>query len=380
MGDALTHQRIELGCGASGTTGWGLIALHVALGLERQGCIVHLPAESDLTAVSPPLVPTLRAMMTAVPSGEHAVRIDAYGNHHPSFQFIPNRTRVLFCVFEDTAIPGSAIDELRKYDLVLTPSTWAHDILAAKGLETTVWHQGYDESVFYPAPRRRPDGPFYIFSGGKLEFRKGQDIVVEAFRRFRETPEGKDAILVTAWQNRWPQTMEGIWASGYVKGIPVQRGSSLDVVSWLEANGLPRESVIDLGFLSQPAMADAIRECDVALFPNRCEGATNMQLPEVLGCGVPAIVSWCCGHVGYGPVYATGTKPVTLPCALYKGFDGWGEADPSSCAQLLQYALGLFAKAPAVRDPSGAEYAREHFGWRNQTNHLYDLIAEIPRA
>ncbi len=43
------------------------------------------------------------------------------------------------------------------------------------------------------------EGKFWVFSGGKLDFRKGQDIVLAAFKRFAENH--KDAVLVTAWQN-----------------------------------------------------------------------------------------------------------------------------------------------------------------------------------
>src|SRR5271155_1892792 len=69
--------------------------------------------------------------------------------------------------------------------------------------------QGADRSLFYPAPRRRLfPGRFLIFSGGKPEPRKGQDIVVAAFRIFaRRHPE---AMLVTAWHSPWPQLARGM--------------------------------------------------------------------------------------------------------------------------------------------------------------------------
>ena len=45
-------------------------------------------------------------------------------------------------------------------------------------------HQGVDTAVFNPEPvPRLLKRSLVIFSGGKLENRKGQDIVIAAFRR-----------------------------------------------------------------------------------------------------------------------------------------------------------------------------------------------------
>jgi hypothetical protein len=61
-------------------------------------------------------------------------------------------------------------------------------------------------------------GKFVVFSGGKLEMRKGQDIVIAAFEKF--AAKHKDAILVTAWHNQWPKLTKTIASMGVVQGIP----------------------------------------------------------------------------------------------------------------------------------------------------------------
>ena len=43
-----------------------------------------------------------------------------------------------------------------------------------------------------------------IFSGGKLELRKGQDLVVAAFKIFHA--RHPDALLISSWQNGWPES------------------------------------------------------------------------------------------------------------------------------------------------------------------------------
>jgi hypothetical protein len=57
--------------------------------------------------------------------------------------------------------------------------------------------------LFRPRPKTGWHGDrFKIFSGGKLEFRKGQDLVLLAFRAFAH--RHSDVLLGTAWSQPWP--------------------------------------------------------------------------------------------------------------------------------------------------------------------------------
>ncbi|CAM9185263.1 unnamed protein product, partial [Heterosigma akashiwo] len=47
--------------------------------------------------------------------------------------------------------------------------------------------------------------------GGKLELRKGQDIVLAAFARFARSHP--DARLVVAWDNKWNDTVATVLES-----------------------------------------------------------------------------------------------------------------------------------------------------------------------
>ena len=102
-------------------------------------------------------------------------------------------------------------------------------------------HQGVDTAVFNPEPvpllLKRS---LVIFSGGKLENRKGQDIVIAAFRLLlRKYP---DALLIAAWGNVGHVALNTIAASPHVQGSP-ERGRVNDISPWLEANGIPRSNV-----------------------------------------------------------------------------------------------------------------------------------------
>lgn len=360
-------------------TGWSLFATHLALGLARAGLDVRFPGAGDHEQIPATLLPSILRMILPGDRTEKRIAINGLGNHFPAPPLVPNRVHVALDVFEDTAIPEAGLERIKQFDHHIACSTWAQGVMRGYGIESQLWFQGFDDTLFHPAPRRRPnDGRFYIFSGGKLEFRKGQDIVVEAFKRFRETPDGKDAVLVTAWQNRWPATMASVWESGYVKGVPITRLGAQDIRAWLQANGIPAEAHIDLGMPSQAEFANAIRECDVALFPNRCEGATNMVLPEVMACGIPVIASQNTGHLDSAPppyaIPLMTQRPVTLKCPLFNGMDGWGESDPGECVEALRLVRrghpdpdGMLWRAPI--------HAAVTFGWSNQAPKFAAILA-----
>jgi glycosyltransferase involved in cell wall biosynthesis len=93
--------------------------------------------------------------------------------------------------------------------LIIAGSTWNERILRAHGIvATTTVLQGVDASLFHPAPRSGAiPHRFVVFSGGKLEFRKGQDLVLAAFRAFRQ--RHPEALLLTAWSSPWSELTEG---------------------------------------------------------------------------------------------------------------------------------------------------------------------------
>ncbi len=338
----------------NGSTGWGLYGLHLAIQLKRMGRRVFLAHAPDLTGIAAPLHALLPQATDPLPDpAERIVVVSALGNRPdaPPEINLPNPCyHVGLTVFEDTGFDAADLANLRRYDRLIAPSRWCAGVLAGHGFPgISVCSQGYDDSVFHPAPRIRAqvgepgwDDRILVFSGGKLEYRKGQDIAVAAFRLFRETHHS--AVLVTAWHNPWPATMEGIWNAGHVKGVPKVVHGVADVTGWLAMNGVPREHHLDLGQVSQVEAAQAIRECDVAVFPNRAEGATNMVLAECLGLGVPCVFGEWTGQAGLdsgnmsprGRGVVAAVKP---PSRLYRGTDDWCDVRPALGAHCMESAM-----------------------------------------
>jgi glycosyltransferase involved in cell wall biosynthesis len=123
-------------------------------------------------------------------------------------------------------------------------------------------------------------------------------------------------------------------------------------------------------------MARVIREADVALFPNRCEGGTNLVAMECLASGVPTIVSDNTGHkdlVATGAPYALTRQ---LPVAADGiGTEGWGEGDVEEIVEALEHVWA--DRADARRRGEAGAAAMTRFGWRDYVRRLHDTLAPI---
>lgn len=262
------------------------------------------------------------------------------------------------------AFDAEARSRAQRCDLLLAGSTWMRDALAAAGItHSAVMPPGFDPAVFAPGEksghlRQR----FVIFSAGRMHLRKGQDLVLAAVKRFRQ--RHPETLLLTAWQTPWPESVGDMSRAGHVSGALQHQGESLDVAQWATANGLPAGSVVDLGMLPQHALAVAMREADVALFPNRAETDVNPLVLECMATGVPTIVSRNTGHrdvahdalcyplTQQGPVKGMPVTPST---------EGWGE---SSVDEIVAQLESVHAQTSAARArAAAAQVWVQAFAW-----------------
>jgi glycosyltransferase involved in cell wall biosynthesis len=150
-------------------------------------------------------------------------------------------------------------------------------------------HEGIDHSLFFPGPRSGVLDPdcFYVFSGGKVEFRKAHDLVILAFREFAARHD--DAVLVAAWNSPWPEV-------------------------------------------------SVLREMDCALQVSRCEACTNLPAKEAMACGVPVILAKNTGTLdlidGDNCVALTTQDPVMGQPGM--GTDEWGESRVEEIVSALE--------------------------------------------
>jgi glycosyltransferase involved in cell wall biosynthesis len=223
------------------------------------------------------------------------------------------RVNLAVCFFEYALGPNAAANAA-KYDVVFAGSTWCLDRLAERGIHNTaLLIQGVDGETFKAKPPRKtehykagvahgkgmkqsfyadPKPGFRIFSGGKFEYRKGQDLVIAAFREFSKThPE---AHLVCSWFNPWPDLAKQLVNKMGWDGPTVNQSALYHAV--LCAEGLRPEQFTILPQLNHADLAREMANTDAGLFPNRCEGGTNLVLMEYAALGRPVIANVLTGH------------------------------------------------------------------------------------
>jgi glycosyltransferase involved in cell wall biosynthesis len=200
-------------------------------------------------------------------------------------------------VFFEGPLSAEAVERAKHFDVIITGSSWNQRLLESYGIHhaRTVL-QGINPSYFHARTRSRPlAGRFLVFSGGKAELRKGQDIVLAAFKIFsKRHPE---AMLISAWHNAWPTYIRTLDQSGIAPPVSLTPWGGLNVIEWASAAGIPADKVIDLGLVPNMLMPSILSTVDVAVFPNRAEGGTNLVAMECMACGIPVILSRNTGHL-----------------------------------------------------------------------------------
>ncbi len=283
--------------------------------------------------------------------------------------------------FENSSLSPDAVERARGFPWIITGSTWNEQVLRAHGVDrvTTVL-QGIDPTLFHPATRSGLFGSrFLIFSGGKLEFRKGQDLVVAALRGFlRRHP---DAVLVTAWHSPWPQAARSLDQSGKAGPVPLNREGRLNVVEWAARNDIRSDQIVDLGAIPNSQLPVVLREMDVAVFPNRGEGGTNLVAMECMACGVPVILSANTGHLDLvaddlcfplthqGPVQRPGMPGLSIP--------GWGE---SSIEEIEEHLERVYLdRAEALRKAAKGAARLAGLTWERTAQSLKEVILRVSK-
>lgn len=250
--------------------------------------------------------------------------------------------------FTEWPLTDDAQRNARRYDVLFTGSSWNTTKLQAAGInnaQTLIQGVDFDRfTVQPPSPRKG----FVIFSGGKFEFRKGQDYVIAALRRFMSVHP--DAVLLAAWHNAWPESiasMRNSWLIDMAKPL----------------DGLPEDRVIQLPAMPNEKTPTIYAQAHIGLFPNRCEAGTNMVMCEFLASGRPVIATMAHGHADVLDVsqylLTTGTKDAA----------GWFNPEVSDILAHLEHA---YANRDQLAERGNhARKLVERFTWRNAAEQVF---------
>jgi glycosyltransferase involved in cell wall biosynthesis len=367
-------------------SGWGLLGVNLALELHRSNIMEPVLLLEPPTSKDPLLASVFanivqRGSSRLNSSGPDFPVLFSVGtdcSENPLGAVFSGKVNIGIIFIEHSRISPRGRERAKRFRVFVAGSDWNAKILSQHGIaDVFTWHQGIDRSRFHPVPPRKlfPDR-FVIFSGGALQLRKGQDVVVAAFRAFRE--RYTDALLITAWSHPYPHLVRTLRSSKLLKETLPSRASAVaDLDSWLHREGLPAGSFINLPLHANSAAPAYVRQADVALFPNRAEGGTNLVAMEAMACGIPCILTTNTGHrdlVARFPCFPLGCGPFVAPREFAPlGLDDWCEPSVDEIVARLEEVY--FDRAGAEEVGLRAAALMEDWSWERQVPRLMDQLS-----
>ena len=279
-------------------------------------------------------------------------------------------------VFFDQELSNRAHENAQRLTTVFAGSSWCRERLREKGVANTeLLIQGIDPKYFYDDKVTTTEEAFVVFSGGKFEIRKGQDLVLKAVQVMQQ--RHRDVLLVNAWVNQWADSLETMSASRHIR-VEWRDGSWEDRMRHIYAlNGVDPKRVVTLPLLAQESMADIYRQTDVGLFPNRCEGGTNLVLMEYMACGRPVIASYATGHrdvlTADNALLLKTIRPFTVSDMSGRIIGLWEEPDVEEMVEQLEYAYRHRSEIRSI-GARGAEDMKK-FTWRRTAETVVQTMA-----
>jgi glycosyltransferase involved in cell wall biosynthesis len=258
------------------STGWGVCSTNLAKEISKKEKIRYVTTEMDFSVAERNLLELSFFKSLHYQNFEYLKNQKKYpiinALEHDLFPYIDyfnGSFRIGIC-FSDREIPENLIKKAQEFDVIVAGSTWCQKVLERHGLKSQVILQGIDP-LFFNKERSEKQiflDDFLIFSGGKFEYRKGQDATIKAYKVIQD--KYPDVKLVCAWANFYTKD------SGR---------------SELEKAGVDLNRVIAIPGLTNSCMSQVYQNTDVGVFPSRCEAGTNLVLMEYMACGKPAIAT-----------------------------------------------------------------------------------------
>ncbi len=282
-----------------------------------------------------------------------------------------------YTFFEDNILNSDIIEDGKRFfDYIITGSTWNERVLRDYGIDKVATIiQGIDPVIFNPL---YPDKEylkeyFVVFSGGKFELRKGQDIVIKAYKYLQD--KYKDVMLINTWFNYWPQSMNTMAGSPHIVFTPSQDASTEVINKILAANGIDLKRVITLPAMPNQMMARLYKNTDIGLFPNRCEGGTNLVLMEYMACGKPVIASYNTGHQDIltegNSIMLKQMSPMTIS-KDNRVIAQWNEPSLEEVISALQWAYLNRHSLRRIAQQAGRDMSKKT--WKCSAERFYEVL------
>ena len=290
-----------------------------------------------------------------------------------------NRINIGYCFFEnDIEVLRHTRRAAHEWDFIVAGSSWCKYQLKIGGVRNTATIlQGVDPANFYPVPPRQEDGRFIVFSGGKFEYRKGQDLVIAAMRVFMQRHD--DAYLACSWINQWPFSIATMAQSPHITFRPSNEDCVAILQRTLHENGIPPDRVYLAPLIDNTLIRQIYQQTDVGIFPNRCEGGNNMVMCEYMACGRTVIASDATGHADVittqNALPLTNYSPVITHDAAGRPSGIWQEASLEELIEQLEFAYGN--RNVCVRKGQVAADDMKQLSWKKAAREFHSIGARL---
>jgi len=386
---------------AASTFGWGILGLNIFFHWANDPDIAPLMVyninKDNLVMIDPMRMSRINyainrsnefaQIISQVPL-EKTVELNVTVIHGIGNGLEPTRfrgtTNIGRLIFEDTRFVDFS-SKIDPYDVLLVASNWAKDIVESHTDKPVhIIHEGIDPSLFFPGPKSGILDPnrFYVFSGGKIEYRKAHDLVMAAFRIFGK--QHPDAVLITSWHSPFPQISKGF------KGIldhPLQltANGQINAIQWAIDNGIAPEQFFDIGPIPNQLMPQVLREMDVSLQPSRAEACSNLPVMEAMACGIPVILS---NNTGHKDLVESSERNASEHCIslneqrtvdsyLDWGTDGWGESSVDEIVSCLEYIYQNRDIGQAIGRSGAGRILERKLTWGEHASCLKALVLSL---
>lgn len=389
----VTSKAVWLGWELDSRSGWGLVGLNLFCQWATHGEITPLAAAireeafwlldpfrlnavSQAIAISKNFADTVGKTPGARVEIEATV-IDPISQYERPTRMFGKRN-IGRCIFDNVDITNFE-GHLGKFDALLCGSNWNANVIRERtGRAVSVIFEGIDPSLFCPAARSGVIDPtkFYIFSGGKVELRKGHDLVLRAFKEFSR--RHANAVLVTAWHSHWPRISVGF--KGTVDApLELDDKGLLNIKKWVADNGIDPSRVVEIFSTPNQLMPTLLREMHVALQPSRAESCTNLPAMEAMACGVPVIIGDNTGMkdlITEDNCVRLCNQGVVPQQSRNYSTAGWGESSVDEILEALEMLYADQQRRETI-GATGSRWIREHRTWPIHSTQLKDLVLSL---
>jgi glycosyltransferase involved in cell wall biosynthesis len=141
-------------------------------------------------------------------------------------------------------------------------------------------------------------------------------------------------------------------------------------------NGLDPSRIQTLDLVPNDMQRDIYKNTDIGIFPNRCEGGTNLVLMEYMACAKPAIASNTSGHKDIvtreNALLLNELRDISVTGSDNQLIGRWQEPSLDELVARLEYTYHHREEIKKIGIKAGQDL--QNFTWEKSAQQLIDLL------